>query len=93
MGNIVNTHRGQNIQPERAIATVKAASVFKAKMKETQANRTKASEEIEEVVKRKFRRKSTVFGRRPIGRLASGDESPPPNITSSQKDVLKFVRW
>lgn len=54
MGNIVNTHQGQNIQAERAIATVKAASVFKAKMKETQANRTKASEQIEEVVKRKI---------------------------------------
>lgn len=91
MGNIVNTHRGQNIQAERAIATVKAASVFKAKMKETE--RTKASEQIDEVVKRKFRRKSTVFGCRPIGRLASGDESPPPNTASSQKDVLKFVRW
>lgn len=92
MGNTVNIRRRQNVQAEQTLATVKAAGVFKARTKEAQAKRTNASQQIEEVLKLKFRRKSNVFGYKPIGRLAAVDGSPQINATSSQKDILKFVR-
>lgn len=92
MGNIIHPHRRDNVKPEQTLATVRAAGIFKARRNETNVRKSKTSEQIEEIVKWKFRRKSDVFGYLPMGRLASIDESQEQNADSSEKDVLKFVR-
>ena len=86
MGNIVHSGRREKVKPTETLATVRAAAVFKARRKESKRKTT--SQQIDEILEWKFRRKRDVFG---SGTLDTVDELQE-IADDSEKEFLKFVR-
>ena len=85
MGNVVQPGRREKVKPEQTLATVRAAGAFKARLKQS---KTKTSEQIEEIIERKFRRK--IAGTRKLDSIDELHEDTTDDISASKK-VLKFV--
>ena len=90
MGNVVQSGRYVQRQekPGPALATVRAAGAFKAKLKQSKT----ATEQIEDILEWKFRRRQ-ASARKPVRKLASVNElqeETKDNVEAS-KEVLKFV--
>ena len=87
MGNVVQSERQRKTKPEQTLAVVRAAGVFKAKLKQSKTKTT--AEQIEEIIKWKFRRRKA--GARKLDSINELLEETKDNIKPS-KEVSKFLR-
>ena len=79
--------RQRKTKPEQTLAVVRAAGAFKAKLKQSKTKTT--AEQIEEILKWKFRRRKA--GARKLDSINELQQETQDNIEPS-KEVLKFLR-
>ena len=92
MGNAAQSgrHVQRKDKPGPTLATVRAAGAFKAKLKQSKTKT--ATEQIEDILEWKFRRRQPG-ARKPVRKLASVNEvqEETKDDVEASKEVLKFV--